>query len=269
VRYWLVVAAAAPAGLLAGAILTTHCARAPHDPAPSSTALAAAAARTPAAETPSPTANPAATRQRNEAFVRAAYQDIFGSPPAVDLLDRWLTALDGGATRLQVAAALYSSPEYDAMFVNTTYQRLLGRAADADALAAWSAALKNGESQEQLIAGLLGSPEYFQHQGSSDAAWLDGAFKEMLHREPTPAERDSQLAALNAGAGRGDIADALGLGDEYRRAFLAAAFQQYLGRAPTAEEQRWLLGAMAEGRTSTNVRVALIGSDEYLRRHAA
>jgi len=272
-RYWLVVAAAVPVGLLAGALLTTHFARPPADLASRPSATTAAFAGTPSphseAASPQPANTDQATRARNAAFVRAAYADTLGAPPSQDELNGWLAALDSGASRVQVAAALLVTPQYAAALTNIAFQRLLGRNADSDAAAAWTAALKAGAPPEQLVAGVLGSNEYYGQHSNTDATWLGALFRELLGRDPTPAERAAQLAALSSGARREDIAYGLSLTDEYRRHFLDLVYQQYLGRAPTADEQRWLLDAMTAGQSSAAVRAALLGSDEYLRRHAA
>ncbi len=264
-RYWLVVAAAAPAGLLLGALLTTQLAQPPHDPIPRTAAITGVSA-TPRVESgASPVPGSADIQARNAAFVRAAYQDIFGAPPSQDALDRWLKALAGGSTRVQVAAAILASPEYGAAFEDATFQRLLGRPAGA---ADWTALLQSGVPPEQLVSGVLGSDEYYQRAGGSDRAWIDALYRELLGREPAPPEVDGQLATLARGAARPDIAYALTQTEEYRRRFLAGLFQQYLGRAPTDDELRWLLAALATGQPTSAVRAALLGSGEYARRHA-
>jgi hypothetical protein len=264
-RYWLVVAAAAPAGLLLGALLTTQFAQPPHDPVPKTAAVTRASQTPRAAPSASPSAGSADIQARNTAFVQAVYQDLIGAPPSQDALDGWLRALAGGTSRVQVAAAILVSPEYGAAFEDTTFRRLLGRPAGS---ADWTALLQNGAAPEQLASGVLGSDEYYQRSGGSDRTWVAALYRELLGRDPAPEELDNQLATLARGAARNDIAYALTQTEEYRRRFIRDLFRQYLGRAPGDDELRWLLGAMAAGQSSSAVRAALLGSDEYLRRHA-
>jgi len=265
-RYWLVVAAAAPAGLVLGALLTTQFAQPPHDALPRAAASAAVqtprieAGRSPAADTDD------ATQARNAAFVRAVYQDAVGTPPAPVALEGWLRALSGGTSREQVAAAILVSPEYGVAFKEATFRRLLGR--PADGAADWGELLKNGAPPEQLYSAVLGSDEYYRRVGGSDLDWLAAIYRELLGRDPVPAEVDYQLATLARGAGRVDIAYGLTQSEEYRRRLLGDLFRRYLGRAPSDDELHWLLSVLVAGQPSTAVRAALLGSDEYLRRHA-
>ncbi|HEY7295503.1 MAG TPA: DUF4214 domain-containing protein [Dehalococcoidia bacterium] len=270
-RYWLVVGAAAPLGLLLGVLLTSHFARPPANPtgrAAGARGNIAAGPRPSAVESATPHADQLqTTAAQNAAFVRAVYQDVIGAAPPQGTVEGWLGALDSGASRTQVAAALLATPERATHFANSTFQELLGRDADSTAVSAWVAALEAGAPPEQLYAGVLGSDEYYQQHGGTDTAWLDAVFLTLLGREPTPAERDGQLAALSGGAQRADVANALSHGDEYRNRLLADLFRQYLGRAPDADEQRWLVGALAAGQSSDAIRAALLGSDEYLHRN--
>lgn len=267
-RYWLVVAAAVPVGLLLGALLTTQFARPPGERVPraAATVLPAQTPHAEAAASPA-TTDAAARRAQDTAFVRAVYLDVLGAPPAQATIDGWLQTLDRGASRVQVAAGVLTSPEYGAFLAEADFQRLLGRPA-ADAAAAWADALRRGAPPEQLVAGVLGSDEFYGKQGGTPQAWITALYRELLGRDPAPEETAAQLATLERGAGRTDIAFALSFTEEYRRRFLDAAFHQYLGRPPTDDELRWLLAAMASGRTTADVRAALLGSDEYLRRHA-
>lgn len=265
-RYWLVVVAAAPVGLLLGALLTTQFAQPPDAPASRVVTATGGVPTARAGIRASPAADAPQDQARNAAFVRAVYQDTIGAAPAQDALDGWLRALAGGVSREQVAAAILSSPEYGGVIEEQAFQRLLGRTAGGGT--DWAAALKNGSPPEQLYAGVLGSDEFYQHTGGTDRGWLTALYKGLLGRDPAPGELDSQLATLARGAGRYDIAYGLTLSDEYRRRFLDAVFRQYLGRPPTDGELRWLTAAMAAGQTSNAVRAALLGSGEYLRRHA-
>ncbi len=89
--------------------------------------------------------------------------------------------LANGASRSQVAAGIFGSPEYQKHLVDVFYQDFLRRQADAGGESGWTNLLLRGKSEsdfpnnehefqeeqehgvadEGLIAGLMGSPEYF------------------------------------------------------------------------------------------------------------
>ena len=54
-------------------------------------------------------------------------------------------------------------------------------------------------SARLLDAGVLGSEEFYQRQGGSDTAWIAAVYRDVLEREPAPAEVNSQLTALSGG----------------------------------------------------------------------
>jgi len=69
----------------------------------------------------------------------------------------WHQALAAGATRAQVATAIFASDEYRGHLVDGFYQRFLDRPADVGGLAAWANALKAGRRDEVVLAGIMDS----------------------------------------------------------------------------------------------------------------
>ncbi|HVA44979.1 MAG TPA: TIGR03118 family protein [Pirellulales bacterium] len=97
----------------------------------------------------------------NDGFLDVLYHDALGR--AVDPAGRQFfdQALAAGATRGEVAAAIFSSDEYLSDVVSGIYENLLQRPPDTDGLAFWVAALKAGAHDEQIVAGIAASDEYF------------------------------------------------------------------------------------------------------------
>jgi uncharacterized repeat protein (TIGR01451 family) len=97
----------------------------------------------------------------NAGFLAALYQD--GLARAVDAagLAYWSKALTSGSNRGQVAAAIFSSTEYETDLVNNAYTSFLGRPADSAGLSYWVGQLLAGVRDESVIAGILASDEYF------------------------------------------------------------------------------------------------------------
>ena len=95
-----------------------------------------------------------------EGFLSALFQDAFNR--AIDTSGRatYSQALSHGMTRIQVAQAIYSSPEYQQDLVQSFYMRYLHRAADSVGLNLSTASLRLGRSDESVILAIVSSPEY-------------------------------------------------------------------------------------------------------------
>jgi hypothetical protein len=65
-------------------------------------------------------------------------------------------------SRVQVAATIFSSPEYQQNLVESYYQRFLRRPVDPEGLAAWVESLQRGATDAQVLARFVTSQEYFQ-----------------------------------------------------------------------------------------------------------
>lgn len=72
------------------------------------------------------------------------------------------------------------------LYVGQVYIDVLGREADPGGLAGWVDAIQRGMSRSMVASGFVGSREYRLLK-------IDEAFRGVLDREPTPAERDSWL----------------------------------------------------------------------------
>jgi uncharacterized protein (TIGR03118 family) len=96
-----------------------------------------------------------------DGFLDALFQDALGR--AVDSGARQFfdQALADGATTAQVAAIVFSSPEYLSDVVNNIYLGFLDRPADSSGLGFWSSQLAQGATDGQIIAAVTASDEYF------------------------------------------------------------------------------------------------------------
>jgi hypothetical protein len=101
----------------------------------------------------------------NSAFLSALYQDALGR--SVDPLGQafWGSALASGESREQVAAAVFSSPEFLGDQVEGAYHQLLARDATVTELDAAITALEQGTRQDQIVAGIVASTEFANRIG--------------------------------------------------------------------------------------------------------
>jgi hypothetical protein len=96
----------------------------------------------------------------NDGFLNALYMNGLGR--AVDPAGQaaWDQALATGSSRTQVAAGIFSSPEYELDLVKNYYTTYLRRQADPAGLNAWAALLLGGVKDQQVLADIVASAEY-------------------------------------------------------------------------------------------------------------
>jgi Ca2+-binding RTX toxin-like protein len=97
----------------------------------------------------------------NAGFVSALFQDALGRAPDAGGLAGFTSALAAGATRGQVAAAIFGSPEFQQDLVQGFYRTFLGRKADSAGLSGFVNAMQHGVTDQQVIATIAGSDEFF------------------------------------------------------------------------------------------------------------
>jgi uncharacterized delta-60 repeat protein len=96
----------------------------------------------------------------NASWLNQIYQDLLGRSRDPNDLG-FLNALNGGASRAQVVAAILVSQEYQQRLVQSMYTDYLGRQASTADLSIWLPILAQGTHDEVVRAGLLASAEYF------------------------------------------------------------------------------------------------------------
>jgi hypothetical protein len=96
----------------------------------------------------------------NQSWLESVYQDVLHRLPDPFGEGIYLQALATGASRVQIAQIILTSPEAYMDQVLDYYKNFLNRTADAAGLQTWVTALQQGVRDEKVIAGFLGSPEY-------------------------------------------------------------------------------------------------------------
>jgi hypothetical protein len=98
----------------------------------------------------------------NDGFLQALWSDAYNRPIDAASQMYWDAKLAGGTSRLEVAMAVFTSPEYYIDQVASYYTKYLGRAPDLGGFTFWVNSLENGASTESVIAGFVGSQEFYQ-----------------------------------------------------------------------------------------------------------
>jgi hypothetical protein len=97
----------------------------------------------------------------NQGYVLGLYNQVLGRAPSTGELNGWVSALNAGESRLNVAIGFLTSTEYQTDLVQSDYNIYLGRPAESTGLASWVSTLQGGSTDQAVLAGILGSPEGF------------------------------------------------------------------------------------------------------------
>lgn len=208
----------------------------------------------------------------NASWLDSLYHDLLGRDRESDF---FLTALEQGATRADVAAAVVSSAEYQLRLISSTYATFLERAAGTGETSYWQTILNQASGTpgtasgfEQFLAGVLGSQEYSGRHGDTLSSWVSSLYDNLLQR---PADEGGFQYTLNRlvnglAAQRQQIALALATGDERQRQEIVDFYEQFLDRTASAGEFAYWMGVFHQGATNEQVLAAIAGSDEALQR---
>ena len=161
----------------------------------------------------------------NAAFVEQLYETALHRPADSSGLQGWLSQLNHGASRADVALGIALSPENvadmqhslptgvfapdpDASNVALLYYGLLGRAPDANGLTGWTHDLKQGASLDSVVQAFMNSAEYQKsHAGmTSDAQFVDSIYVNALGRHAEPSALQAWVNALDHGTSQTTVA---------------------------------------------------------------
>jgi hypothetical protein len=132
-------------------------------------------------------------------WIAGMYQDLLGRTVDVPGMSYWLTQLQAGESRYEIALGIARSPEREAIVVANDYQTYLGRSASSAEISYWVNAFEFGARNEDVITGFIASPEYYNASSKgqgSNVAWVDSVFEDLYRTPPTPTQLDYWLVQL-------------------------------------------------------------------------
>jgi hypothetical protein len=148
--------------------------------------------------------------------VQQLYRNILHRNPDSAGLANWTAKLESGQANLvQVAQSFIHSPEAVRNMVTQAYTQYLSRSPELAGLVHFTAVSANGYNQLWVEASVLGSLEFAQKSAPTDAAFVseptDAAFVSELYarvlgRAADAQGYDSNLAALQQGVTRTELA---------------------------------------------------------------
>lgn len=162
--------------------------------------------------------------QTNAEFVEDLYGAFLGRSGDAAERGFWTAALDGGASRAEVAAGLAGSAEaashlqasttgvfvadLEGISARSLYNCSLGREADASGLLHWSNLLEQGVDLRTLGGGFEKSAEFqARHGAATDEAFVERLYQDGTGRQADAAGLDYWSGLLESGRmGRGELA---------------------------------------------------------------
>jgi predicted component of type VI protein secretion system len=168
---------------------------------------------------------------------------------------------------MTVSSTLVHSAEYYGDFVTAAYQKYLGRTPSSAEVALWVSLMQQGLSDEHVEAGFIGSQEYIADHGGLGAGWITAMYQNLLGRDPSPAEVNSWVQLLVAGASPTEIAFDFAASPEREGQRITADYEKYLGRAPSQAEVKAWVTLFENGYSNENVIAGFAGSPEYFTAH--
>ena len=122
----------------------------------------------------------AASPGHDKQFVKQLYSDVLGRSPDRATSAMWVTFLQNGGARIQVASALTSSQEYRKLLIDQVYMDYLNRPPASDELNFWLAWMQQGATDDQLRAQVLASDEFYGKAGGTNDLFLNQLYLEVL-----------------------------------------------------------------------------------------
>jgi hypothetical protein len=195
------------------------------------------------------------------------YQDLLGRAPDAAATNAYLTALDHGATRAQVATQVVSSAEYRSLVVRDLYGLYLHRAADPASVSFWVGRL-GSVGYLGMQKGILSSSEYLAARGGGTIdGFVDALYQDVLGR-PADKSVHTNLLTQFGGAGlsqKGLVESLCGSG-EGRAALLNQLFKRLLRRPPDPGAGGVFASQLGSGTPEETVLVEIVSSPEYYQK---
>ncbi len=200
-------------------------------------------------------------------FVTGLYHQLLGRVPEARGASSWISQLNGGTSRAQIALEIEYSLEGRNRLVDQLYVRYLGRHADPGGLSAFSSMLGTGGTLEEATAVLLSSQEFLDDSGGTTSGFLNALYQDVLSRNIDPGTLtalEQQLSTAPSLAARYQIAQAVVSSPEAAQKQIQSDYLAILHRSADAAGMAAWSNLRAQGISEEVVRAGLLGSDEFL-----
>jgi hypothetical protein len=197
------------------------------------------------------------------AFVEGLYRSLLSRNADSAGLSGWVGALRQGASRDDIAQAIWNSAEHRVRQVESYYEAYLHRQADAAGLEGWVGSLLSGASENDVALGFLSSQEY-QVLHPSDTAFVEALYRDVLGRAPDSVGASGWTNALANGMIRASVASSFLSSSEALSRTVDGFYTSFLFRqADTLGAQGWFTAAL-NGTPLATIGQQFLASPEYL-----
>ncbi|MBL9123977.1 MAG: tandem-95 repeat protein, partial [Planctomycetaceae bacterium] len=207
---------------------------------------------------------PGITAADANAFVRSLYVDLLGRNADSGGLNQHVQRLLAGTSRQEIVASFVNSTEYLGRVVDGMYTKYLRRTADAAGRSSWIAAMSAGTTATDVAIAFLSSSEYASRH-VSNAAFVDGLYRDVLGRAPDAGGYNSNVTKLQSGGSRAALAKFFLTSGERVDQVIAEQYGKVLGRAVDPTGKLSFAAALAGSLDAADeLATALASSQEYL-----
>lgn len=178
-------------------------------------------------------------------YVRATSRTFLGRDPAPTELAQHAVAIDAAAmTSAEHTRSLSQSLEWIGLTIDDLYRRALGRTADDAGRRYWRDLVVGGMRITDVGALFYGSDEFHASNGGTDEGFVDGLYRELLHRAPEAAGAAHWQDQLRSGISRVAVAASFYASPESRRDRVTTLYEAVLERAPDSDGLRYWVDAL-------------------------
>lgn len=203
----------------------------------------------------------------DRAFVEALSRQLNGRPANASELGQALGSTGTSAARMALVQAVWKSTEHLAREVDALFRAILHRAVDPVGRATYVQLLASGATLDTVATSLLNSAEY-QNPRASNAALVDGLYRDLLGRAADAGGRQAWINALNQGRARAEVIQAFLNSDERRLRTIDALYAGLLHRRADVVGQQIYLALWRQGGSLEAIAYGLLASDEFSTRFA-
>lgn len=203
----------------------------------------------------------------NHDFVTNLYTTLLNRQSESGGISFWLTKLQQGESRFQIAVDIQQSFEYQARAIEQLYSRYLGRAAAPFETQAYLAMLGAGGTLVDAEALVLSSPEYFNRAGAAAAPFVNALFHDALGRNVDMVGAFYFEALLGTGQSTALRLRAVEIAISSQEAFeneIRQDYESYLNRPPEPDALRYWTGIRQSGLSAQTVAAEIMSSDEAI-----
>jgi hypothetical protein len=175
----------------------------------------------------------------------------------------YMHQLSSGATPSDVASVFANSVEFFDRQITQDYINLLGRQPTQAELMGWQAGKQAGLTTSEALADFLASDEYFMRHGTTAQGWLNGVYRDVLHRAPDSSGLTSFLGLADEPVGRLAVARDIVFSPEGEQVAVNNAYSLLLGRPADPQALAFWGNQLSAGVPVSDLLATLASSPEF------